>query len=310
MTNPDTDDSLRVPDFSKRVWGYDAQEVDAFMAELDERLERARREGLSAAPVVELSGVGEKVEEILAAAREAAGQTLSSSTEVAAALKRESEEAAEQIRREADEYARSTRGSADEYDAATRSEADREAGSIREQADAAAEAKVAAAEEEAESMLRDARLELGRIEDSIEDLRERRQLVITSIERLRGSLGSMVGEASQGTTEYAAIAEETAAIEQEDEELTAPLEVAEASDDDELAEEVADLALPPAHRNGASDDGAESYDEYETGEWETEEEATEAETDEEEATEAETRAYRYADVNGDTEEQRIRGEDL
>ena len=173
--------------------------------------------GATAAPsaLSELDGIGEKVDAILDAARDAAEQARSSAAEQALAVKRESEEAAEQLRNEADEYATATRRSADEYEASTRSEAEQEAASVLERASSEAEAKVAAADEEADQMLRDARLELGRIEETVEDLRERRQLVIASIERLRGSLGTMVGEASQGTSEHAALAEQTLALEED-----------------------------------------------------------------------------------------------
>ena len=302
MTNPDFIESLRDPEFSKRVWGYDSLQVDAFLAELRDALE-LQGAGLTAEPsaVSGLAGVGEKVDAILDAARDAAEQARSSSTEQALAVKRESEEAAEQLRNEADEYATATRRSADEYEASTRSEAEGEAASVLERASSEAEAKVAAADEEADQILRDARLELGRIEETVEDLRERRQPVIASIERLRGSLGTMVGEAAQGTSEYAALAEETLALEQDidgasgdDQTAVIDLDAANGSVGDDEDYEPARL-----DDDTQADDDAEDDDEFETGDWETAEEDTE---------ESETNGYRY--VKLDTDEQPIRGEDL
>lgn len=290
MTDTETIDSLRDPGFSRRVWGYDSYQVDGFLEELRERLEAAEQGIPTGSPLAgELTGVGEKVDAILAAAREAAERTQAEVAEQITELKRESEESAEQLRREADEYATKTRSEADEYEAALRSEAQKGAAKVNEEASSEAEAKVSAAEQEAEQMLRDARIELGRIEESIEDLRERRQLVITSIERLRGSLGSMVGEASQGTVELAALDEEALALadEGEGEERT---EVIAGDDggDAEPADEV---------ETGAYD----AEEEYETGEWEA--------VDGDEPRRSETERYRFTS-NGGTEEQAIRSEDL
>lgn len=194
--------SVREPGFSRRAFGYDRHQVDEFLSELASRLE-AVDDAIPArsAEAEALTGVGEKVEEILATTREAAEQAHAEAAESAGKLKRESEEAAEQLRREAEQYAEETRKAADEYDSATRSEADAEAARLREDAQAQAEAKVAAAEQDAAQMLVDAKTDLERVERSIEELRERRQLVVASIERMRGDLDSVVGDAERGTTE-------------------------------------------------------------------------------------------------------------
>ena len=183
-------DRLREPGLSTRLWGYDREQVDALLTDL-ERLFRSA-EGSAGA---ELAGVGERVEAILGAAAEAADHVREEASRRAAALTRDSEESARKLREEADRYA-----------SELRAEAERDAERQRRQAGVEAEEAVAAAEEEAERILRDTMVERRRIEDSIADLRERRELVVQSIERLRGSLGSMVGEAEQGTTEMAAAA--------------------------------------------------------------------------------------------------------
>jgi cell division septum initiation protein DivIVA len=190
--DPEMIDRLREPGFATRLWGYDREQVDALLADLERLLRGAQS---SAAP--ELAGVGERVEAILAAAGEAA----------------------DHVREEASRQA----AEADQYASRLRAEAEREAEQRRRQAGAEAEDAIAGAEEEAERILREAMVERRAIEDSIADLRERRELVVQSIERLRGSLGSMVGEAELGTTEMAAAAvvdeegEEGETLEQEPE---------------------------------------------------------------------------------------------
>ena len=199
----DQPDQRGEPRITTRFWGYDRREVDALLAELEERLVESKlAAGAAVAGVGELTGVGERVTEILDAARQAAEVAGHEAAERAAALKRESEEAAEQLRREADDHLRTTRTAADEYDAATRAGADQAAAEIEARARVEAEASVAAAEEEAEQILADARAELGRVEASIAELRDRRSAVIDEIDRIRGSLGSMVGAAEQGTSEF------------------------------------------------------------------------------------------------------------
>lgn|GEM_PF-5915468 len=218
-----------------RLWGYDRSQVEALLAELEERLDESRRAaGAAVAGVAELTGVGERVEGILAAAREAAELAGSEASDRAAALQRESEEAAEQLRREADEYQRRTRTAADEYDAATRAEADRAAAETEAKARIEAEASIAAAEAEAEQILGDARAELGRVEASIAELRSRRQAVIAEIDRIRGNLGSMVGAAEQGTTEFLGLPDSDTEVFEEPE--TRPLEAAGDEDGDDYRE--------------------------------------------------------------------------
>jgi hypothetical protein len=257
VINPEMIESLREPGFARRAWGYDRYQVDSFLEELIERLERLQAESRALPEGAELSGVGRRVEEILTGARGAAAEVATAadqraeglrreseeaaeklrreSEEAASELKRGSEEAAEQQRREADEYARNTRSAADEYASSTRAEAEAEVAKLRELAEADAETKRAAAEEEAERILRNARLELGRVEESIEKLRERRALVIQSIEQMRGNLSSMVGEASRGTGEFVGVSTGNGSVENPEEEGTAVLDTEQPTEEGEWA---------------------------------------------------------------------------
>jgi chromosome segregation ATPase len=226
----DQQDQRGEPRIATRFWGYDRREVDALLAELQQQLDESERAaGAAVAGVSELSGVGERVDEILAAARQTAEVAGLEASERAAALKRESEEAAEQLRREADEHQRTTRTAADEYEVATRAGADQAAAEIEARARVDAEASVAAAEAEAEQILADARAELGRVEASIAELRNRRSAVIAEIDRIRGNLGSMVGAAEQGTAEFLGLPDSDS--EDFDEPETRQLEATDRKDD-------------------------------------------------------------------------------
>lgn len=237
------------PPITTRLWGYDRREVDARLAELEERLvESNLAAGAAVSGVSELRGVGERVSEILDAARQAAEVAGHEAAERAAALTRESEEAAEQLRREADDYRRTTRTAADEYEAATRAGADQAAAEIEAKARAEAEASVAAAEEEAEQILADARAELGRVEASIAELRDRRSAVIAEIDRIRGNLGSMVGAVEQGTTEFLGLPDDDEDL---DEPETRQLEAADRGENatDEYEEQDSDDEWPVRRRS-------------------------------------------------------------
>jgi ElaB/YqjD/DUF883 family membrane-anchored ribosome-binding protein len=216
---------LREPDFAVRLWGYDRQQVDLLLAELSKRATAAELQPTESEQVSsQLTGVGERVDSILASAAEAANHVREEAIANAAKLTQETEQATEHLRREADAYSKTARREADQYASRVRSETDREVAKLREQSRTEAEAAVAAAEEEADQILRDAQLERGRIEEAIEALRERRELVIASIERMRGSLGSMVGEAEQGTDAFLAGAGGVPIAPLDDPDLAAPVD--------------------------------------------------------------------------------------
>jgi cell division septum initiation protein DivIVA len=249
-------DRLREPDLAVRLWGYDRQQVDDLLAEVQKRAAAGQLPPTESEAIEsQLTGVGEKVEAILAAAAETADHVRTEAAEKAATLTQESEKTAAHLRREADAYAKSKKTDADQYVSRVRAEADRDAEKLRETTRAEAEAAVAAAEEEADQILREAQLERGRIEEAIEALRERRELVIASIERMRGSLGSMVGEAEQGTAAYVAMGEDDPAathvvFDDESDAFDAPVEPVAAVDWDE--------EVPPAEDERLDADASEN----------------------------------------------------
>ncbi len=206
--NEDIIRRLREPGLRIAMRGYDRLEVDALLHDTADMIE-ARGVGVEtpAAAVGELPGVGERVESIIKAATDAAEHVNAQSAKRASEVTQEAEQAAEHARREADSYATETRESADRYAAETRTEAETAAASMREEAERLSEASTAAAEEQAAEILREAATERDRVKASIAELRQQRQSVIESIERMRGNLDSMVGGASQGTEQFIALGE-------------------------------------------------------------------------------------------------------
>jgi DivIVA domain-containing protein len=196
---------LRAVRFEPRMRGYDREQVDRFLADLLDRLEAELVPGDAPPPGSELLGVGEKVEEILRAAAETAETATRAASEKAISLREEAEEEADRERSSASTHAERTRREADEYAERTRDDADREAGRLLAEAEKERRERVTEAKEEAARIQREGELEREQIEESLQELRERRRMIVLNLERLRGSLGTMVGEAEQGTTEWAAL---------------------------------------------------------------------------------------------------------
>ena len=198
-------DRLRNPQFRPALRGYDRLEVEALLHEVADLIESRGLAGAANQSAGELPGVAERVDAIVAAATEAAEHLTRESTNRADEVTREAEQAAEHARREAEGYAAQKREDADRYAAETRSAAEREAAQVREETQRMAQASAAAAEEQAAEMLREAELERDRVRASIVELREQRQAVVESIERMRGNLDSMVGSVQQGTEQFIAL---------------------------------------------------------------------------------------------------------
>lgn len=208
---------LRNPQLRPALRGYDRLEVEALLHDIADLIE-ARGLGLPEGQkaVGELPGVAERVESIVRSATDAAehvaneagkraAEVTQEADEHAAAVTQEAEQAAEHMRREADGYATETRESADRYAAETRTAAEQEAERLREESARMAEATTAAAEEQATEILREAELERDRVKASILELRQQRQAVVQSIERMRGNLDSMVGDVEKGTEQFIAV---------------------------------------------------------------------------------------------------------
>lgn len=206
----------RGPRFPMRIWGYDRRSADARIGELEEQVRELQEATRTAAGAPELVGVAEKVEEILRAAQEAAATATNEATDRATELRRESEEAAARLKNDSQEAAAGLknesqraaeriRNEADEYAERIRADADREAEEASSRSAEEAGAMLEKAESEAAEVLREANVERRRIERSIDELRERRRGVIESIERLKGELSEMVGQAELGTAQFAAL---------------------------------------------------------------------------------------------------------
>jgi len=197
---------LRDPQLRPALRGYDRLEVEALLHDIADLIE-ARGLGVPEGQkaIGELPGVSERVESIVKAATDAAEHVGNEAGKRAAEVTQEAEQSAEHMRREADGYAAETRKSADRYAAETRTAAEQESTKLREESGRMAEATTAAAEEQAAEILREAELERDRVKASIVELRQQRQGVVESIERMRGNLDSMVGDVEKGTEQFIAV---------------------------------------------------------------------------------------------------------
>lgn len=250
-------DRLRNPQLRPALRGYDRLEVEALLREVADLIEsRGFGRRATAASAGELPGVAERVDAIVAAATEAAEHLTQESTKRADELTREAEQAAEHARREAEGYAAEKREDADRYADQTRSQADREVAQLREETERMAQASTAAAEQQAAEILREAELERDRVRASIVELREQRQAVVESIERMRGNLDSMVGSVQQGTEQFNALDPAEPDTGEGDEDVARRAELAALFDEDEDDDE------PVVRRY---DDTAE-YEDLDTGE--------------------------------------------
>jgi DivIVA domain-containing protein len=169
-------DRLRNPQFAHAVRGYDRHEVDEFLAEIGDWLERGADEATSSELVRSaLERVGEQTAAILTEAHDAAEairadaaaevrQKLVDANATAERLAAEAEQHAERARTEADGYARRTR---------------------------------AEAEQESASIIATANGRKRDIEAVISDLEERREQAIAELEQIASGL---TGTASQTRT--------------------------------------------------------------------------------------------------------------
>jgi DivIVA domain-containing protein len=194
--------------------GYDADQVDAFLAEIVDWLETGGADQARAEIVKrEIERVGERTASILASAEDTAQQLRGDAeSEIAATLDR-TESESRRIRAEADTYAATARGEADEYATTLRAEADAYAAKARadadayaretrETADADAERKrivadrraaevIEAAEEKGRRIVDDGSARRREIEAVIADLVKRRDQVIAMANDLGAELQSV-----------------------------------------------------------------------------------------------------------------------
>ena len=263
---------LRDPQLRVAMRGYDRLEVDAMLSEIAERIEAGELTPPAPSVAGELRGISERVESILTAATEAADHLRAESTKRAEQVTQEAEQAAEHARHEADSYATETRGAADSYAKQTRTAAEQEATELREETARLSDASSAAAEEQAAEIVREAELERDRVKASIAGLREQRQAVVDSIERLRGNLGSMVGDVEAGTEQFIAVAgeetdEEETLLFEDEEPLTGERELAD-GDEEEDGEYYEDEELEDeTDEHQAEPETGEEELEYETADY-------------------------------------------
>jgi DivIVA domain-containing protein len=179
---------IRNASFAHAVRGYDRHEVDRFLNELADWLERDGAGGAAEQVRAELARTGEQVAGILTEAHDAAEAI---SDEAAAEARKSLVQAnatAESLRAEAEEYAEETREGADAYARKVRAEADAHLERTREETEAAAAESRRSAEAEAERIVEEANRRRRDVEAVISDLEQRRDAVLVELERLASGI--------------------------------------------------------------------------------------------------------------------------
>jgi DivIVA domain-containing protein len=208
---------LREATFPVGRRGYDREEVDRYLGELADWLEgQAEQTDQTAAVRAELDRVGRRTGDILTAAADAAEELRTEAETESRALLEETHKRTSADREAADTYASETRSEADTYAERTRAEVEAEADQKRGAAARALDEATAAAEARAAQIVEQAEARKVRIEAGIERLIERRDAVVESLEKLRGSLGSAVGEAAVPDAPVLEDEEEEAPLAEED----------------------------------------------------------------------------------------------
>lgn len=187
---------IRNVNFSISVRGYDRAEVDRFLAEVADWLETGEGEGAAANEAVrlELERVGERTTAILTEAHAAAQairedasrdvrQSLVDANVTSESLRSEASEYSADTRDEADAYARKVRSEADAYADSARSEAEEEIGEDRTQA-----------AKEGERIIAEANRRKTELEKVISDLEQRRDAVVTELDRLASGIAGTATE--------------------------------------------------------------------------------------------------------------------
>ena len=198
--DPDSIARIKQASFSQALRGYDKHEVDNFLAELADWLATGG-EDESRADLVrsELERIAEQTGAILTAAHEAAAAMRNDADLdarkrlVEANLRVESiqadvEDELSAARAEAEAYSLKTRADADAHHKATHEEIDAYAAKTRGDADAESKAIVERASSEADKIVAVAVRQRKDIESVISDLEQRRNSVLSELERLASGI--------------------------------------------------------------------------------------------------------------------------
>jgi DivIVA domain-containing protein len=191
---------IRSASFSHSVRGYHQGEVDQFLAELADWLERGGEDEAAVEAVrAELERIGEQTAGILTEAHDAAESIREDAAEdarkqlvdtnmTAEKLRSSADEYAQKAREDADAYARKTRSEVDAYVEKARPEVEAEVKRMREQAEAEAAESRQAAEREAKRIVGEANTRKDDTEALISDLEQRRDAVLAELDRLASGI--------------------------------------------------------------------------------------------------------------------------
>ena len=191
---------IRSASFSHSVRGYQQGEVDQFLGELADWLERGGEDDAAVEAVrAQLERIGEQTAGILTEAHDAAEAIREDAAEDARKQLVDTNMTAEKLRSAADEYAQKGREDADSYARKVRSEADAyvekalpeveaEVKLMREEAEKEAQQSRQAAERDSKKIVGEANKRKADIEALIADLEQRRDAVLAELDRLASGI--------------------------------------------------------------------------------------------------------------------------
>jgi DivIVA domain-containing protein len=215
--------ALREMTFPLALRGYARSEVDRFLGETAEWVERLVARGADATVVQhELSRVGEQTAGILSAAEDTARRMRIEAAEDAERTQASTRDHAARVRAEAESYADTTRAEADRYAEATRAEADRHAEVSRKaleeevrrrkiEASSEVDARLSEAARKADEIVEDALRRRNRLKAATDQLKRTRHEILDDAGSLADELAQVVATHAEVTSNVTGRAEPEAA---------------------------------------------------------------------------------------------------
>lgn len=199
--------ALREMTFPLALRGYSRPEVDRFLGETAEWVERLVARGADATVVQhELSRVGEQTAGVLSAAEETARRMRTEAADEVERMQASTRDHAARVRAEAESYAETTRAEADRQAEAARKELEAEIRRRQLEASAEVERKIDEAAKKADAIVEDALRRRNRLQAATEQLKRTRHEILDDAGMLADELAQVVAthaEVTRNVTERA-----------------------------------------------------------------------------------------------------------
>ncbi len=192
--------ALREMTFPLALRGYSRSEVDRFLGETAEWVERLVARGADATVVQhELSRVGEQTAGILAAAEDTARRMRTEAADEVERMQATTRDHAARVRAEAESYAETTRAEADRYVETARKELEEEIRRRRIEASAEVDARISEAAGKAGRIVDDALRRRNRLKAATEQLKRTRHEILDDAGMLADELAQVVATHAEVT---------------------------------------------------------------------------------------------------------------